>query len=523
MFSTNTNEHYEIPNDEFLEELKRNISSSTHCSEKTVTKQIATLSDTFDWRLYSKGYVLLQMNGEVRLISVKNDEIIDAMVWKKKKAPERIQQFTNGSLRNKIADTIKDRILIPVCKCEFENEIYECTDTDGKIIARVSLYTALQDTMDDSFPKQIISIERLKGYEQESSKYLSFFKTKRLSKIKSPFSEVLLKNSERVPGQYTSKFRISLSSQQTSREALLQILRYLTTQLMENYPYVTNPSDIEFLHDFRVSIRRIRAALRQISGVLPEEDVLYYANEFREIAQNSNTVRDMDVFLTERDTYIKLLPSALQQGIIPLFEHLHETHSDEFNKMKRKYNSKKTKDFLKKWQNYLDNSEEIVCEECPNSERNIREFASARILRRFKKIVQKSELIDYSKPDEFIHVIRLDCKKLRYLLEFFFSLYPPKKISVLISHLKSLQDILGIFNDVYVQQIRFTGFLEELDDTYENKKGVAAAVGGIIAIAYRGQLDMLQKIEEAFSTFKNKKNTELYQSIFAQKKTRGTK
>ena len=52
---------------------------------------------------------------------------------------------------------------------------------------------------------------------------------------------------------------------------------------------------------------------------------------------------------------------------------------------------------------------------------------------------------------EILHRIRIDCKKLRYLLEFFCDLYPRKRISRFTRELKLLQDLLGEFNDTAAQ------------------------------------------------------------------------
>ena len=58
--------------------------------------------------------------------------------------------------------------------------------------------------------------------------------------------------------------------------------------------------------------------------------------------------------------------------------------------------------------------------------------------------------------------MRIDAKKLRYLLEFFASLYPPKELAGLIRELKKLQDNLGEFNDLSVQQAHLIQIASEL-------------------------------------------------------------
>jgi CHAD domain-containing protein len=47
--------------------------------------------------------------------------------------------------------------------------------------------------------------------------------------------------------------------------------------------------------------------------------------------------------------------------------------------------------------------------------------------------------------------LRIDSKKLRYLLEFFAELYDSTTVSRLVSELKKLQNVLGVINDTQVQ------------------------------------------------------------------------
>ena len=54
-------------------------------------------------------------------------------------------------------------------------------------------------------------------------------------------------------------------------------------------------------------------------------------------------------------------------------------------------------------------------------------------------------------PATLLHRLRIDGKKLRYLLEFYSDLYPRSTITRFIRELKQLQEILGDFNDTEVQ------------------------------------------------------------------------
>ena len=53
--------------------------------------------------------------------------------------------------------------------------------------------------------------------------------------------------------------------------------------------------DSEFLHDFRVAVRRTRSLQRQLEPVFPPEPLAHFRSEFRWLQQATGPVRDLDV------------------------------------------------------------------------------------------------------------------------------------------------------------------------------------------------------------------------------------
>jgi CHAD domain-containing protein len=75
-----------------------------------------------------------------------------------------------------------------------------------------------------------------------------------------------------------------------------------------------------------------------------------------------------------------------------------------------------------------------------------------RLRRLCRSIVQLGTKLLAAPDDEQLHELRIACKKLRYVLEGFVSLFPGKKTTVLIKHVRTLQDNLGREHDLFVQQ-----------------------------------------------------------------------
>jgi CHAD domain-containing protein len=116
-------------------------------------------------------------------------------------------------------------------------------------------------------------------------------------------------------------------------------------------------------------------------------------------------------------------------------------------------------------------------------------------------------------PADAVHRLRIDSKKLRYLLEIFRSLYDPR-IASLIKELKKLQDHLGDFNDLEVQQKSLVRLAKSMLLDGANQAGTVMAMGRLVE-----QLEERQSHERAafhthFDKFARKRNRKLFRELF---------
>ena len=144
-------------------------------------------------------------------------------------------------------------------------------------------------------------------------------------------------------------------------------------------------------------------------------------------------------------------------------------------------------------------------------------LARKRIYKQYRRISEDGSRILENTDDEKLHSLRIECKKLRYLMEFFSSLFLRKKIKVLIRQLKKLQDNLGEFNNLCIQEGYLLKIAEELAANGRENKKVLVAIGSLI-----GALDAEKRmVKEAFAkTFLNcasPLNDRLFRELFALK------
>jgi len=87
-------------------------------------------------------------------------------------------------------------------------------------------------------------------------------------------------------------------------------------------------------------------------------------------------------------------------------------------------------------------------------------------------------------------------------------------MAVLIGHLKKLQDNLGRFNDLSVQQNNLAAFLKQVNRNKAHSMNTAAALGGLITRLNQEQRLERQQFEERFSEFSASKNKRLFKKRF---------
>ena len=137
-------------------------------------------------------------------------------------------------------------------------------------------------------------------------------------------------------------------------------------------------------------------------------------------------------------------------------------------------------------------------------------------MKSYKRVLKEGNAITEESHDESLHDLRKSCKKLRYLMEFFQSLYPENQIKHFIKNLKGLQEVLGDFQDYATQEITLKQFSEEMLDN-KIHANTLLAMGVLIQ-----NLDALgaharQNFSVKFATFKHEENHAAFKAMLAAK------
>jgi CHAD domain-containing protein len=317
-----------------------------------------------------------------------------------------------------------------------------------------------------------------------------------------------------TPGDYSSRLDLQLEPGMRADQATRIILQRLLDIMLANEAGTRKGTDTEFLHDFRVAVRRTRSALGQIRGVLPQRILNRYRREFAWLGQITGNTRDQDVYLLNFDDYRNSLPASMQADIDPLQDFLHRHRQTEHKALVRALDSARYRRLVRDWRSFL---EQPVNERStlPNARRRVYELACRRIWRVYRRILKEGRAIEADSPAEALHELRKTAKKLRYLMEFFQSLYPAGRIKRLISILKSLQNNLGNFQDFAVQVHTLKRFSHQMVVEDKASAGTLLAMGMLIEGLERRQQQARQEFSERFSTFSLPENEARFRALFA--------
>lgn len=468
--------------------------------------------DTFDWSLYRQNYCLYFLNQKFYLYNFVNN-IIELEEDYQKKAGVIIKQVS-GKLYHKIDPIIDVRALIRVAVIQRTCQSFRILNVDEKTIGR--LYLEQKKIKDKNRFKSInpdIEIRPVRGYTKEIKALLNKIPLKQPAAKGEHILARGLKVLNRFPGDYSSKFMIELAPQETVQEALKKIYLNLLTTLRKNEDGIIKDIDIEFLHDFRVSVRRTRSALGQIKGILNERALQKAKNDFKYLGTATNKLRDLDVYLLKEEHYKEMLPIPLREYLNPFFDDLRTQRNAEHQTFVKILKSANYKRMIKEWQNFL--SEEFLNIALSNKkEELIIDRVRTVIWKRNRKVLEFGKNVFISASDELLHQLRIEGKKLRYLLEFFSSLFPAVKMQFLIKKLKRLQDNLGEFNDLVLQQKRLKDAAQNISVKSKNNKETILSIGILIGKLNERQESVKDEFAKIFRMFSSKEVQKIYHELF---------
>jgi triphosphatase len=262
-------------------------------------------------------------------------------------------------------------------------------------------------------------------------------------------------------------------------------------QSANNLPAIVEQSDpVEGVHQMRVGLRRMRAALSVFKPHLAESDRAMLRDLLRPYLDALGPARDLDVFLTET------LPPALAAfaGDPAIAAFLVQATATRDRGRKALCALLAAPEHSRAWLTVgrwlaggpVEDGEPVV------------HFAGKVLAKRARKVKRAAKLARGG-PLEALHVLRIEVKKLRYAGEFFASLYDDERTRPVLKALRIAQDSLGRLNDLAVCDAVLARV--EADAPKSRARTVARGAGKISGFLHAGHGDLRAEAEAAFADF----------------------
>jgi CHAD domain-containing protein len=267
--------------------------------------------------------------------------------------------------------------------------------------------------------------------------------------------------------------------------------------MVANEPGMRADLDTEFLHDYRVSLRRTRSLLGQIKNVFPADAVTHFRTEFQWLARATGPKRDLDVLLL---SLRRLSESVPADDLSALLAFLSRKQLHEQRLLERLLESNRYRALLAVWQDFLQDAPPGVPEPA-DAARPLMEVTSRRILRLDRRLVHQAMAIHDKTPVDALHEVRIQAKKLRYMIDATHSLHDRHDVDRIIDSLKRVQSVLGDFNDAQVQERNLLDSGRALAEAGAGESGLLLTVGRLAENARNRAVSLRAQVGRELSRF----------------------
>ena len=258
--------------------------------------------------------------------------------------------------------------------------------------------------------------------------------------------------------------------------------------------------DVEYVHQMRVAIRRLRSAMGLFAKIAPAIRNPSLIEEMRRLAAELSAVRDWDVLLTET-----LPPVLSHTPDKPMFQHLlgrvRTVCAENRERARRAVRAPRYQKLLLGlggWLNRAGWRDKSDKAQLKTLDSPILKVSAHLLDKRHKQLCEHGAApARMSAPER--HALRIAGKKLRYAAEFFAPLYPDAQ--AYLKALAKLQDILGTLNDSVVTRRLLTELIDQdREDTLQ-----AVAIGEIIGWSDCRAERSLAVLDQLWGKFKSRK------------------
>jgi CHAD domain-containing protein len=479
-----------------------------------------TLLDTFDGRLHRAGLTLWSRERSPAstiglTLEANGSPSLDVGATVSHAGRILVNDLPPGAVRTRLEEVVEQRALLPLVRVRSRLAPIDVCDDEGKTVTRVVLDNAsvIPPGRQPIPLRRRVRVTPVLGYDRAFDRVAKLLEddARLAPRTMSLVEEAAAAGGVELGGAATD-VDVALDPAMPATGASFLVCRRLAEVVEANLPGVLDDIDTEFLHDLRVAIRRSRAVLKELKGVLPPETEERAKVDLRWIQEITGPTRDLDVQLEEWPMTVATASPAMAHDLPPLRDLLTRHRAEAFTAMRRELQGQRYRQAWAAWRAAIDAMADPM-QAGPNALVPIGDLAGARIVAVYERMRKMGRRIDDDSPAEALHDLRKRGKELRYLLEIFGGLWPQKKVKPLVSTLKALQDTLGRFQDAEIQTVYLRTLGPELAAAPGGTDSLIA-LGGVIDALAGDQVAARQAMEARFAPFAADDTRELVSRTF---------
>lgn len=252
-------------------------------------------------------------------------------------------------------------------------------------------------------------------------------------------------------------------------ECCYKLLKKQYKVLLAHESGVIKNRDVEDVHQMRVVVRRIRAAIKSFRLFIDAEFRDFIKQDLINLAKKLGSVRDIDVAVIYFSEYLVKNPE--NNGVKYLVKSFLKRRKELHKELKAFLKSKEYKKIKKNLRSLISNMRN----------KSVKESGVVfypQFYSNFEKIIDEvysfKDVENLKQSDKDLHALRIAIKYLRYNMEFLN--LKKKKAKKLLVYFKRIQEVLGIINDHDLINEKLYLILKEEGLSEEYNSGIQALI-----------------------------------------------
>ncbi len=453
------------------------------------------LLDTFDGRLHAAG-LRLELRKAAGLELIVSDGGPAPAVTLVDGVPAVAGDLPPGPLRSRLGPLLDVRALRPMvtATCGYASAVRR--NETGKAVVGVAI-------IDRAGAPSAAEVTPYEGYPRAARQAEALLASLGLVRREGDALDVAAGEAGTDLRGFVDSPTVTLDPSEPALSGFLRVLSNLADTIDANRQGTVDDIDPEFLHDFRIAVRRTRSILSHGKGVLPPEGRDHFRAEFRWLGDVTSPLRDLDVYLIEWPGYVAPLDRASTAALAPLADHITRRRAGEHVVLAGHLDSPRYEGLTTAWRSWLAAS--TGSDAAPKkSRRAIGPVVVTRIAEAQAQVLSRGRGIGPDTDAEELHELRKDAKRLRYLLECFGGMIPAPARKPFVQRLKALQDNLGEHQDTEVHTAQLKAMSEELHGTPGVTADTLLAMGRLTEIFERRRQQARAEFAARFATYDTK-------------------